>query len=51
MDPDSFNIGLNPDSKQEKRDHVQPHGKDLAEAHHMNSNKLSKNKKTQDPLL
>lgn len=44
LSPYSLNIGLNPDSKQEER-LVQPDEKDLAAAHHMNNNKLSRNKK------
>lgn len=45
LNPYSPNIGLNPDSKQGKKTHVQPDEKDLATAHHMNNNKLSSDRK------
>lgn len=51
LDPFRPDIGLNPDFKQEKRTHVQPHEKDLTTAPHMNNNKLSDKKRTPDHLL
>lgn len=44
MDPHSFSVGLNPDSKQEKKTHGQLRVKDLITSHHMNNNKLGRDK-------
>lgn len=41
LDPYSLSIGLN---REKKKTHVQLHEKDPAAAHHMNNNKLSRNK-------